>query len=168
VVEGQARTRHRNDAICDRRRILQYIHRWNPNCVDPVRPQPAIPTLIARRPVAHVMRNPVNLDHHPRVGAIKIHADPAARVLPPKLHALGLATQQAPQQHFGQAHFLPKLPRTRDRAWSRLRCAILEHQPAPPPPPAAAVPLPETSSGRIQSKPAIFAALLTFISIITS
>ncbi len=153
MLRGQARAGSRNDRLCRRRNVAQDLLRGHPNCLQPFGLQPRIAERIAFWPVAHVVRNPVDLDHQPRVGAVEIHPHIAAGVLTAKLHTLRLAAQQTPEQDFGQTHLLALLAGLGDAtgAWLGARSLNIQCPSVSP----AGCHLPETSSGRIlYSQPA--------------
>jgi hypothetical protein len=101
MVEGQARKRNLDNAVSDSDMVFEDILRSNANRIQTLRFQPHIPPLVAQWPIAHLMRDTVNLEYEPCIRAIEINAKVTARVLPAKLHTLRLAAQQTPQQDFG-------------------------------------------------------------------
>jgi len=145
MVEGQARKRQSKDVVGDCGSILQNISGSDTNGLNTLGFQPGIAPYIAFGVITHVMRHPIHLNHKPRVGTVKIHADSAAGMLPPKLHTLRLPAQRAPQQHFRQRHLLTQLPRAGNSAGGKLGRLILKHGP-----PLSI--LPELASGRWRTR----------------
>ena len=63
---------------------------------------------VAERSVAAVMREAVDLDRQPVLGAIEIERVGVAAVLAAKLQSVGTETEVLPKQNFGQRHGLPQ------------------------------------------------------------
>jgi hypothetical protein len=119
MVEGQARKRYLDNAVSDSDMAFKDILRGNANRNESFRLQPRVAPHIALRPVTHIMRDTVNLDHQIGIRAIEINAKFTARMLAAELYALRLAAQQIPKKHFGQAHFLAQFACAKDRVPSR-------------------------------------------------
>ncbi len=127
VVVGKPRDRVLHDALGDSRSILQHLSRRNTNGLQTLRPQKRIPRLIARGPVPDIVRFAIDLDHQPRIRAVEIELEFAARMLASELHALRLPAQITPQQHFRQAHVLAVFPRPNNGSRGGLWRNVFKH-----------------------------------------
>src|SRR5690606_30964510 len=102
-----------------------------------------------------VVNQPVHLDGQPRIEAIEIQHIIARAVLTAELEAVGTLAEMLPEQDLRQRQLFTQFAGEMGRTGICLGCEVLEHPSplTPPPPPSAAVPLPETSSGRIWQGP---------------
>ncbi len=116
---------HPNQPVHHRLDILQHIHRRHPNHNKPPPPEPFIPHRIALHP--KIMRHPIHLDDHLRLGRVKIRHINPDRMLPPKLHPTRPQAQPLPQQHLRRRHLPPQPPRPPNR-----RLSSLPHPTLPP------------------------------------
>jgi len=147
VVEGQPRTRLRNDAAHDRVEIAEDLLRRYAQGRDAMREELGVPSCIHSWTLSSPMRFAIDLDREPRVAAVEVETECARRMLVPEFEPRRPLPQQPPQQHFGQAHGPSPTPRALHGAPATLRRMILEHRESPSTM-LRMVPLPETSSGR--------------------
>jgi hypothetical protein len=90
-----------NDQLRRRASILQNILCRNPDYRDPPYQQPRITRRIAGWPVAHVMRNPINLNRDAVFKAVKVEDVRPNRMLSAKFQTFGALAQDIPKHHFG-------------------------------------------------------------------
>ena len=89
MTEGFSTLAIAHDRFGDILRRPQHFGRSNPHHLDPFTPQPSITLRITRGPIAHVVRNSVDLDAHFGFGAEEIEHEIAAPFLPPEVNAVG-------------------------------------------------------------------------------
>jgi|GEM_PF-460870 len=77
--------------------------------------QPFVPSLIASRNAAPVMRLSVDFNRKPGRNAYEVEHERSGRMLPPPLQAAGSFAQFPPEQDFRQAHLSSKSARGSDR-----------------------------------------------------
>ena len=148
VVEGQACARCVDYTLGASVGIAQDLSGGNPQRRDPSLGKEGIAFRIALRPVAHVVRDTIDLDPQPCIAAIKVEDEIVTAVLATKLEAIGAGLKHAPQQNFGQRHFPAQLARFANGSGGRFWRNIFQHRKNPSTM-LRMVPLPETSSGRI-------------------
>ena len=148
VVEGQACSRRIDDIRRAGFSIAHYIGSWNAKRFDSGRREEGIPPCVAAWPVAHIVRDTIDLDAQSCIAAIEIENEIITTVLTSEFEAIGARLKYAPQQHFRKRHLSAQSAGFPNGAGGRFRCNIPEHR-IHPSTMLRMVPLPETSSGRI-------------------
>ncbi len=94
--------------------VVKDFTRGNAKRSIPLRHQPFVPSFIAPRICAPIMRFPVHLDRQPRFETDEVEHERPRRMLPPPFKAARPLSQLAPQQHFRQGHLSAEFPRNAD------------------------------------------------------
>lgn len=102
-----------------RRNIIKRAPRGYTNDLDALCGQPCVAIRIAVRPVAHIVRDAVDLNRHASLGTEEVEHITSSRMVAAKLESARTCPQRAPQQAFGQAQLAAQSPCTFDRfSWS--------------------------------------------------
>lgn len=131
-----------NNHICNLPNILQY-----PRCRKSRHPQTLafkkhVPLFIPLWTIAHVVRNPVNLDHQLRRSTIEVENLGAIRMLAAEFYPLRFGPEDLPQHNFRQRHIAAQ----HFRLANSLPCRSSRHCPSVRPA-ACHLPMPAAQGG---------------------
>ena len=149
VVEGQARRCFVDDPAKHRIGISKHLNSGNSQRLDAGRTKPGVARLVPLGPISARVRFAVDLERESGIAAEEIEHERSSGMLAAELQPGRTLPQPMPERNFWEGHLATQAPGIACRPRASLWRDVLEHW-LDPATMLRMVPLPETSSGRIQ------------------